>query len=162
MAFDWFSDTDDSGEMYLLQEGEYVVRLEHYREERRAEYDCLIFNFTINGRDNFVPHEITLLSPVDPTDTAGKKRSKFSLNSFYRCFGVDPATSAATPDDFYHRQGRIKISRNIRGYLTVTEFKPADVIKTILHSKELDEKVSAKRAAETNCPPAPEKENLIF
>lgn len=136
MASAWFSNADDKAEFVKLTEGDYTIQLGAPREERRGNYDAIIFPFQTNGNPNIVPHEISLLYPTDQSDTNGIARSKRILGDFYKCFGVDPRTSSAEPSDFYHRLGRVHIGRNQSGYLSVDKFYHASDLTTIIHDAQ--------------------------
>lgn len=124
MSSAWFSDVDADSPFQILADGDYEIQLGHYREETRGAYDCLIFPFSVNGKSNIVPHEISLLSPRDPEDKAGRERSRRILREFYTCFGVSPKSKSVTPDDFFMLKGNVKIGVNLRGYKTVEFFYP--------------------------------------
>ena len=136
MASSWFSRADDSRDFVILQEGDYTIQLGAPREERRGNYDAVIFPFQTNGNSNIVPHEISILYPTDENDKTGIDRSRRILAEFYRCFGVDPKSSTAEPSDFYHRYGKVHIGRNGNGYMTVDRFYKSETLETIHHNAQ--------------------------
>ena len=134
MACAWFSDADKEEPFEILKEGRYTVQLGHWREEHRGNYDCLIFPFSVNGKSNIVPHEIILMRPISKEDKQGIDLSRRILSQFYRCFGIAPDSDYATPDDFFHASGDVRISRNASGYLNVSHYYPAKHIYNIDHN----------------------------
>lgn len=134
MVSSWFSNADDTKDFKILAEGDYTIQLGAPRNERRGNYDAIIFPFQTEGNSNIVPHEISLLYPTDTTDKTGIDRSRRILAEFYRCFGIDPTKSQAEPSDFYHRFGRVHIGRNGNGYMTVDRFYRAQSLEVLYHN----------------------------